>query len=98
MLFDKRQVTGVVWASRIVSHSMERLMLLSALLLELELVKRLAPDRQRPLLLPVLLFELFSRLRPEHLAKKYWHVMPRHSHFEHDGFSLGHLTLDKAQA
>jgi hypothetical protein len=40
----------------------------------------------------------FSRLRPGRLAKKYWHVMPRHSHFEHDGFSLGHLTFDIAQA
>jgi hypothetical protein len=39
-----------------------------------------------------------SRRRPGRLVKKYWHDMPRLSHLEHDGFSLGHLTLDAAHA
>lgn len=89
--------------SRSASHSIERLLLTLALLLELELglgleiFLRLPLDRHRLVHFPVVL-TLFSRLRPGRLAKKYWHVIPRHSHFEHDGFSLGHLTLDTAQA
>lgn len=38
-----------------------------------------------------------SRRRPGRLAKKYWHSMPRASHLEHEGFSLGHLILEAAQ-
>jgi hypothetical protein len=41
---------------------------------------------------------LLSRLRPGRLMKEYWHVMPRSEHREHIGFSLGHFTLDMAQA
>jgi hypothetical protein len=108
--FDSRPVPGVGCISRGVSHSIDRrlsvLDLVLGLELELELVARLLLDWHRlvmlPVLLPVmllvLLIVLFSRLRPGRLAKKYWHVMPRHSHFEHDGFSLGHLTLEMAQA
>lgn len=99
---DSKPVPGVDCVSRSVSHFIERLLSALALRLglevELELAPRLLLDRHRLVLFPVLLLAMFSRLRPGRLAKKYWHVIPRHSHFEHDGFSLGHLTLDMAQA
>jgi hypothetical protein len=41
---------------------------------------------------------LLMRLLPGRLVIKYWQLMPRESQREHDGFSLGHLTLDVAQA
>jgi hypothetical protein len=39
-----------------------------------------------------------SRCRPGRLAKKYWHSTPRALHLEHEGFSLGHLIFEVAQA
>lgn len=106
LALDSKPVPGVDCESRSVSHSIERLLAALALVLELEFefefemepVPRLLLDRHRFVLFSVLLLALFSRLRPGRLARKYWHVMPRHWHFEHDGFSLGHLTLDMAQA
>lgn len=95
---DSKPVPGVDCVSRSVSHSIVLSALALELELELELVPRLLLDKHRLVLLPVLFLALFSRLRPGRLATKYWHVMPRHSHFEHDGFSLGHFTLDMAQA
>ena len=49
-------------------------------------------------LLPLFVGWLLSRLRPGRFVTKYSHVMPRLSHREHVGFSLWHLTFERAHA
>jgi hypothetical protein len=94
VLPDRKQAPREGSMAWTVSLSLERLLSVSVLELELELELEFVVM----LVLDGRLLVLFSRLRPGRLVKKYWHVMPRLSHLEHDGFSLGHLTLDMAQA
>lgn len=83
MLGDKKQAPADGCMAWIVSLST-----FSVSMLELDLVLTAALDWRR----------LLSRLRPGRRVKMYWHTRLRLSHLEQVGFSLGHLTLDIAQA
>lgn len=51
-----------------------------------------------PLLVEVAASDRAAGLRPPRFDLTYSHGMARATHFEHEGFSLWHLTLDAAHA